>query len=363
MRIAILADPLDNQTAGVHVYTRELLQALVALSDSRHTYLLIRQKKTNDFPQLQQVVVPVLPWLPGWATFRLFFLVPLYCRRLKVDAVFEPGHFGPFNLPAGIRRITMIHDLTPIHFPHYHRWHSQWLQRRFLPGILRRADLVVTNSNYTRQDVVAYQPAVAEKTIAIPLGISPTMRHTTMAVPKKYALPMRYFLFVGTLEPRKNLLTLLSGYTTYRNNGGTAALVLAGKMGWHTSALQKALDQHPYRSDIWLPGFVDDADLPVLYSNALAFIYPSEYEGFGFPVLEAMACKTPVIAAANSSLLEIGGSHAYFFPTKEVPALAALMQQEEDLLDDQRIEAAHAHALTYSWTSCARQFELTLSEM
>lgn len=363
MRVAILADSLDNQSAGVHVYTRELIRALMAIERGNHTYILVRMRKTNTFPLLQQVIIPSLPWLPGWATFRLFFLVPLYCRLLKVDAVFEPAHFGPFNLPPSMKRITMIHDLTPIHFPQYHRWHSQWLQRLFLPRILRQADLIVTNSKYTRQDVVAYQPAVAERTVAIPLGISPTIRHTSVAVPEKYELPARYFLFVGTLEPRKNLLTLLTAYTAYRNNGGTAAMVLAGKMGWHNSALQKALDQHPYATDIRLTGFVEDADLPAFYSNALAFIYPSEYEGFGFPILEAMACKVPVIAAANSSLLEIGGCHAYFFPTKEVPALTALMQREEDLQDAHRMEAACTHALSYSWTTYAQQFECALSGM
>lgn len=363
MRIAILADPLDNQTAGVHVYTREMIKALVLHGSGRHEYILIRSSPKDDFPSLQQVVLPGTTLPVGWASFRLFFLVPRVCRQLQVDAVFEPAHFGPFNLPASIQRITMIHDLTPILFPQYHRWHSQWLQKLFLPRILRKADLVLTNSAHTRKDVLDYQPSLGNKTVAIPLGIDTRFMPAPGRVSDSYPLPERYFLFVGTLEPRKNLLTLLNAFTKYKQAGGGAALVLAGKMGWRSKRLQRALATHPYRNTIYLPGFIATEDLPALYSQSVGFIYPSEYEGFGFPVLEAMACEVPVLVAANSSLLEIGGAYAYYFPTQQAEALAALMQQVEHDPDPLRLVNARAHANSFTWKTYAARFEAAMDTL
>jgi len=364
MRIAILADPLDNQSAGVHVYTRELIKALVARNSGAHEYILIRSKRSHDFPSLQQVVIPTVNLPIGWASFRLFVLVPRVCRRLQVDAVFEPAHFGPFNLSKHIKRITMIHDLTPILFPQYHRWHSQWLHERFLPGILSRADVVLANSEHTRRDIIQYQPSTEDKTVAIPLGINQQFQPISDdTVRNRYGLPEDYFLFLGTLEPRKNLLTLLKAFATYRAKGGQTALVLAGQLGWRSKALQRALAEHPDATHINLPGFVADADVPAVYSMAKAFVYPSEYEGFGFPVLEAMACGVPVIAAANSSLLEIGGAHAHFFPTKDFVALANLLHHMDRGIDRAKIASARAYAGSFTWQAYAERFEQTMSEI
>lgn len=364
MRIAILADPLDNQRAGVHVYTRQFIQALVDHGSDDHEYILIRSKVGDAFPSLRQIVVPNTTLPIGWASFRLFVLVPRVCRKLKVDAVFEPAHFGPFNLPRSIKRITMIHDLTPILFPQYHRWHSQWLQKRFLPGILRRADLVLANSAHTRKDLMAYQPEVAQKTIAIPLGIDTRFQPVEdAALFQRYLLPQRYFLYLGTLEPRKNLLTLLEAFQHYRAQGGKTELVLAGKMGWKNTTLLRALTKNEFRQYIHLPGYMASEDLPALYSHAVGFVYPSEYEGFGFPVLEAMACGVPVMVAANSSLLEVGGDAAYYFPTHDSRALAQLMEEVETHTDSVRLETARRHAATFTWANYVRSWETALQQL
>lgn len=365
MRVAIIADPLDNQSAGVHVYVRELLRALTTYGSGRHEYILIRSRHADDFPMLEQVVIPNTPWLLGWATLRLFWWVPRTCRSLHVDAVFEPAHFGPFNLPSGIRRITMIHDLTPILLPAMHRWHSQWLQRLFLPRILKNADLIVANSAHTRQDVINYQPAAQHKTVAIPLGVPAAMHHDNdQGVIDRLSLPPQYFLYLGTIEPRKNLLTLLNAFSRYRDEGGTAHLVWGGAMGWKAGPIRKALRSHPYKTAIHLTGFVAEKDKPALYTHALAFIYPSIYEGFGLPVVEAMACGTPVILAKNSSLIEVGGDAALFFPTYDAEALAAQMNRVEQPAIRERYKSlGQARAAQYSWRTHAETFEKALDTL
>ncbi|MEM6396001.1 MAG: glycosyltransferase family 1 protein [Bacteroidota bacterium] len=312
MKVLIIADPLDNQRAGIHVYLRGLVDQL-ARQETEHEYILVRERVDPDLP-LRQVALPNTRLPIGYASFRLFVLIPRLARKLKVDAVFEPAHFGPFNLPGSIKRITMIHDLTPILFGEFHRWHSQFLQKTFLKGILKRTHLVLTNSHNTQRDVERVYPFIAGKTAMIHLGLSEQFKPVeTKVFQKRLGLERPYFLFVGTIEPRKNLGLLLDAYDQFREaHTSPVDLVIVGQKGWKSEAFYEQLAQHPYRADIHLPGFLHFEQLLEAYSHSLALIYPSIYEGFGFPVLEALACGTNVICSDNSSLPEVGGELAYY---------------------------------------------------
>ncbi|MEQ8702345.1 MAG: glycosyltransferase family 1 protein [Phaeodactylibacter sp.] len=334
MKIAILADPIDNQRGGVHVYTRELITALVE-QDQANEYILVREKATPAIPGTQSLVVPNYRFGLVFAAFRMLFIIPFLLRRHKVDVVLEPAHFGPFNLPRRVHRVTVIHDLTPLLFPQYHLWHSQLLQRLFLKGILKRASLVITNSRHTQKDVLAHFPFLKGRVIAAHLGANPDLAPVEdRSWLDRQGIEAPYWLTVGTIEPRKNLVRLLDAYQQYRQEGGEALLVVAGQRGWKSEAFFGALSQHPYRQDIRLTGFVPDEALPQLYSHALAMIYPSEYEGFGLPVLEAMCCSCPVICSSVSSLPEVGGEVAYYVDYQQ-PASIAQQMHAVARLDDQ----------------------------
>lgn len=364
MKIAIIADPLDNQRAGVHVYVRELVKAIIA-NPGPHEYILIREK-VDPALNIQQVAIPNTRLPIGFASLRLFFLVPLKLRQLGVDVVYEPAHFGPFNLPKRIKRVTMIHDLTPILFPHFHNFHSQLLQKLFLPRILRRTDLIISNSYNTSNDLAKVYPFVANKVAMIHLGVSsrffPDNRTGFL---EAYNIDKPYFLYVGTIEPRKNLLQLLAAYRAFRaSSEQQVALVLVGQIGWKNEAFDAALEAHPFRQDIILTGYIDKELLPQAYYHALSLIYPSVYEGFGFPIAEAMACGGAVICPNNSSLPEVGGALARYYPTKDTAALTKLMLEVANSgnpTPSQR-EAYANWAANFSWATYAEQFNALMAK-
>lgn len=376
MRIAIIADPLDNQSAGIHTYTRELIKALIRY-DCHNEYILIRQRRRHDFPELKQVVIRSSKAPIGLASLRLFFILPIVFRRLKVDAVLEPAHFGPFGVPKRARRITVIHDLTPIKFPKWHRWHSQVLQKIFLKGILRMANLVISNSINTSKDLHELYPFTQPKTVTIPLGREESFKSTQdPSVLQNYGIPQPYFLFTGTIEPRKNLLVLLEAYRLFREDrpprpsalqeGSRATqLVIAGARGWRSKAFFREVEQHPFRHDIKLIGFVPREDLPALYTQALAFIYPSLYEGFGLPVLEAMSCGTACIISNSSSLPEVGGGAALYFEPDDPAGLAAQMSRisMDEALRERISHQSVARANTFSWERYVLDFRKSLNKL
>jgi len=361
MRIAILADPIDNQQAGIHYYTREFLTHLGKVSP-KNEYLAIRMSPTPTIHGIDNIVVNNYPGIPGYKAYRMFMGLPIKLRRMKVDAVVEPAHFGPFNLPSSIKRVTVIHDLTPINYPHFHRFHSQLLQRIFLKSILKRADLVVANSRSTLNDINEYLPSAKEKAEYIYLGKDPIFKKTLNEdlLHELYGIDYPYCLYIGTIEPRKNLLTLLKAFEVLKKEHKSKLhLVIGGQVGWKSEDFFKELDNHPYRDDINLMGYIPRDIMPLIYSQASVFIFPSLYEGFGMPVLEAMSCGTPCILADNSSLPEVGGLAADTFETKDFRALAALIQRYEKntaFRKERSIQAAE-QASQFSWENYAREFD------
>lgn len=355
MKIAIIADPLDNQSAGVHIYTKGLVEALLKYENDNE-YILIREKKDFNLPsKVQQIAIPNYRFIPLFASLRLFLIIPLVLRHLKVDAVVEPAHFGPFNLPQHIQRITVIHDLTPLLFPYYHRWHGQMLQRLFLPRILKKTHLIIAVSQHTAHDLARLFPFTKPKIVVISPGCDSFFKPTpSKAVLKKWQINAPYFLSVGTIEPRKNLLLLLQAYQQFRErHEERVLLVIVGGKGWKYKSFYKELAQHLYREDILLLGFVDKQDLPPLYTLALALLYPSLYEGFGLPILEAMACGTVVICSNSSSLSEVGGKAAlYLNPKDEAKLLSHMLAVVQDKLktEEKRLLSLH-QAATFSWES------------
>jgi len=281
----------------------------------------------------------------------------------KLDLV----HFPNFtSFPVGSAKIVLtVHDLIFKLFPDTVEKKVKTILELYLPSSLRMADLIIVNSHSTQKDLISFFPFVEEKTKIVYPGVDEIFQPITNtekkeAILKKYRLE-KYILFVGTIEPRKNLLTLIKAYEKmfqFLNSKSCPDLAIVGARGWKQSPLFKYFQGLPIeiQEKIHFLGFVPEEDLPVLYSSASVFVFPSLYEGFGLPVLEAMACGAPVVTANTSSLPEVGGEAVELVNPLDADEITAKIIS---LLDEKRASFLRGKGLIqaekFSWTKAATQ--------
>jgi glycosyltransferase involved in cell wall biosynthesis len=257
--------------------------------------------------------------------------------------------------------VLTVHDLIFRHLPQHHKPLNRWYLNATMPLYCRRANHIIAISEATRQDLMAAYDVPPGEITVIPEAADPSFRpqhpETISAVRAHYHLPERYLLFVGTIEPRKNLGCLLTAFEALQAAGLTEGLVIVGRRGWLTEAFFAQLERSPARDAVIFPGYVPDPDLPPIYAGAQALVFPSLYEGFGLPVLEAMACGTPVIASRTSSIPEVGGDAARYFDPQDADELLAQVRgvlSDPALAADLR-ERGLAQADRFSWARTAAQ--------
>ncbi|MEI6310673.1 MAG: glycosyltransferase family 1 protein [Bacteroidota bacterium] len=352
-RIAIIADPIDNQYAGVHVYTKEMVLALVA-QESAHQFILFREKKDDLLAAYPNVKTIVIPNFIGFTAIRKFLIIPFLARKYQVDMVIEPAHFGPFLLPKKIKRVTVIHDLSAVLFPQWHSFYSSTLQRLFLKRILRKADLIISNSQFTSEEIIKHYPFTNAKIATIYPGIRRSVSEQTNEIDIDFK---PFFLYVGTVEPRKNLTLLLEAFQLYKEQtNSNIQLYIVGARGWKVDSFFERLARHSYKNDIQILGFVSNDLLRYYYQHCEAFIYPSQYEGFGFPVLEAMQEGATCITTAESSMSEISYPYALYFQNNVSTSLLNAMYQVPSFKLTNSVEEIQLHIKKYSWNNFAKEF-------
>lgn len=321
MHICILADTIDNQSAGVHHYTKNLVEELLRI-DQKNTYSLIHERPNDFFNNTNHYIVPKKNF-PGAGTYRKFFAIPGLIRKLKPDIVLEPCHIGPFSLPKNIKRAVTIHDLTPVLFPQFHIKRSTIVHKLLLKQVLKNADLIITASENNKKDILKYSHTKAPIAV-IPLGLKATDTNENTNQ-KTYSLATSaapYILYLGTIEPRKNLKILIDAFLDLKKDQQIPhKLILAGEIGWKTEKIIQNT-QHP---EIILTGYVNESEKQQLYQNASVFVYPSLYEGFGLPPMEAMSYGLPVICSTGGALKEIYKNQAALFDPNDKEQLKKLL--------------------------------------
>lgn len=303
-----------------------------------------------------------------------FFNYPKIDKLLReVDVFFSP-HIFLSSVSKKCRTITTFHDLSFEKYPEFYSasknyWHFSMNPKKQA----READKIIAVSESTKDDLVKIYGVNPDKIKVIYSGINQELRienkeSRILEIRKKYNLPENYILYLGTLEPRKNIIGMIKAFELFkkkfrfqRRHSGILPsefkLVVAGSKGWLYEDIFKMVKNSPAKNDIIFTGFIDDKDKSILYSQSELFIYPSFYEGFGFPPLEAMTCGTPVITSNFSSLPEAVGNAAVMINPYNLDELYKAMKMvlNDDKLKNILIKKGFEQTKKFSWQKCARE--------
>jgi glycosyltransferase involved in cell wall biosynthesis len=345
--------------AGVGNYLARLLRALVAV-DRERAYLLYSKAPLGALePALAGVGRPAGHFPPSYWLWTQAVL-PGVIRRSRADVCHYVNGLAPLRHPGPF--VFTVHDLSLFRHPRHHPWSRLLTVRVIFRVAVKRAAALVAVSEFTRRellDVLGPPPAKVHVVYeAAPEEFGPAADPAALAaLRRRYALPESFVLSVGTLEPRKNLFRLLRAFRAARDLGADTTLVLAGPPGWRMARFQPAIRALGLADRVRCVGYVPEADLRGLYAAATVLAYPSLYEGFGLPVVEAMACGTPVLSSAGTALAEVCGEAAVLVDPEDEHAIAqglARLLRDRALRQDLR-ERGLARAATFSWRRAARQ--------
>jgi glycosyltransferase involved in cell wall biosynthesis len=356
-RIALDVHMIGARETGNETYATELAAALGRLGG--YTYLLYTPQPAALPPQLRDqpaLAARSFPDLPS--AVRIPWLYP---RLVRADAarLLHMMYVAPPHVACPV--VLTVHDVSYRVFPEFFS-PSVRLHLDLLVGhSVRHAARVITGSESARQDVIRYYHPPAERVVVIPAAAGaqyrPQAPEEVARVRAAYHLPARYFLAVGNLQPRKNLIRLIEAFTAVAGEAPDVQLILVGRSTWRGWEVAGTVARLGLEARVRCTGYVPDADLPGLYAGALGFCYPSLYEGFGLPPLEAMACGTPTITSNVSSLPEVVGDAALMVDPLAVADIAAALRR---LLTDEAARCEYrrrglTRAPQFSWARTALQ--------
>lgn len=361
MHIGLDGLPLTSPKTGVGHYTLELARALAESLPSDQfeliypsTYSSLASNESSANLQIKRVSVTALGrhwWAVG---------LPWHIRKNKLQLFHGTNYEVP--LWRQCPTVLTIHDLSLLLHPTTHSGRAVARAHRRLPFMVRTADAIITPTESVRREVCEQLKVAREKVFAVPEAarsfFRPLRFEETKPVRQKLGIGDEFLLAVGMIEPRKNLLALIDAFAevTRALPEKNLQLVIAGGAGWLSEPIFQRIEQSPARAQIVLTDYLDDDDLRALYSSCLAFVYPSIYEGFGLPPLEAMACGAPVIASRISTLIETLDEAAHFFDPQSSEQLAEAIIQVTTNHDlrQRLISAGSRQAGKFSWKRTAR---------
>jgi glycosyltransferase involved in cell wall biosynthesis len=362
LRIAIDAHSVGAKLAGNESYAVNLIEALAQIDSANDYTLYVTTDEARDRFHQRWPNFKVHTTLPHTPLIRIPLTLSAELRKHPVDVLHVQFTAPPF-CPCPL--VVSIHDLSFEHLPQTFLRRSRTQLRLTVRHSARRADHILTLSEHTRADVIDTYKIDPEKVTAIPLAAPTHFAPVTddkelQRVRHTYVIDGDYVLCVGSIQPRKNLVRLIKAYASLRgNNPGTnfPKLVIVGKRGWLYDETLRTLEETGARESIVLTGYVPEADLPALYSGALCFVYPSYFEGFGLPPLEAMKCGTPVIVGNATSLPEVVGDAGLQVDPFDIEAIAGAIGEllNNPALRKELSVRGLERARMFDWRETARQ--------
>lgn len=374
MKIGFDIRPLmDASYSGVSEFTKEVLLGMLRLDheDEFRLYYNSFRRVAHRFPDFDQANAAIVSTHYPNKVFN--YLMQKHLRWPKLDQasgadVFFAPHINFYALSRNQPSILVVHDLSFLRYPQFFSWRKNvWHGQLETGKLVHRFSKVVAISQNTKDDLIELCGLRPEKIEVIHSGISAgyqpvdPVSKPAIAVKEKYGLSSRFILSLGTIEPRKNIEGLIAAYELLLDRNrqlGDLRLVIAGGLGWKSEAIIKAWKSSKYHDRIKFIGYVDNQDKAALYSLAELFAFPSFYEGFGFPPLEAMACGTPVVSSFASSLPEVLGDAAAYADPFDAADLAGAM--ERVLASHEAAERLRrkgfAQAAKFGWPSASERY-------
>lgn len=362
MRFGLDGLPLSRKKTGIGHYTFELARSLATIVPGHEFEIVSPSVFSIDdaelpIPENLKLFSAGLNGLRRRCWWSIY--LPRYCKR----ASFALFHGTNFELPYWTKCPTVltIHDLSLLLYPETHEKHLVRRARLKLPRAARTAAAIITPSEAVKSEVCEHWGVSADKVFAIPeaarAAFYPMALSQSRAVCQRLGVEDEFILFVGTVEPRKNLLTLVRAFERIiRGTSTHVQLVIAGDKGWLSDDLMNYLRDNDVRERVLFTGHLPDGDLRALYSSCRVFVYPSLYEGFGLPLLEAMACGAPVVTSRVPSIMETVGDVARLINPSDVEDLASgIMWLLDDAIEREHCSAAGLqHVKRFSWERTAR---------
>lgn len=360
------------QRAGIGRYTRSLIYALSALDTQDQFTLFVPRdaKYLDDVPSFPPNYRFVHAPLTERSLVRLWQRARIPLPVELVTGAHEVFYSPDFVLPPtrARKKILTIHDLSFKRMPETAIPNLKWYLEAAVPRSIQRADLIFADSDATRNDLIELYHTPPDRVQTLYSGCDPMFRRVLdeqefARVRTAYNLEKPFILHVGTIEPRKNLVRLIQAFSRLPQRNDIE-LVIAGGRGWMYDEIYAAPEKFGVTQSVRFLGFTPDANLPALYSLATLVAYPSLYEGFGLPVLEAMACGAAVVTANNSSIPEVAGNAALMIDAQDMQALTNALAQ---VLDDTELrrsmqEKSIHQAKKFSWQASAKQLQRAFNE-
>lgn len=370
MEISFDVQPiLDNEKTGIGYFQYWILNNMFNQKENNYYLELFsfknREEKIKNLQNFKERngIINECKWFPGSIYKMIWAFLPV-SRNIFIKNKSDITHFFNYYVPPGKYKnvITTVYDMSFMSVSHTTNFKTKIMLNRTIKKSCERADKIMTISEFSKSEIIKYLNIPEEKIFVVPCGVNKEIFHEIKDsnliknVKKNYGIANDYFLYLGTLEPRKNLVRLIEAYDMFRKSTDSEIkLVLAGRKGWYFEEIFESAKKSKYSNDIIFTGYVNEQDVVPLINGAFSFVFPSIYEGFGMPVLEAMACGTPVVTSNSTSLNEYFGDSSITVNPYDVETIKNGLEEmvsNEDLRKD-LIERGLRKAETITWENSA----------
>ena len=366
MNIGIDARGLDGNRSGIPIYIEEIVKQISCI-DKSNRYILYSTRKVDIKEALSHNII-IKDTERRLGSFWMYIKLPKILKEDNIDVFWGTQHLLPMRnkYTKNMKFVLTIHDLAIKKLKTVGSLKNSIIQKLFVKRSLKAADKIIAISEATKKDIIELYNIKEEKISVIYNGTNlkessyKLSQEQEKEIQEKFDIKNEpYIFFLSTIEPRKNVETLIKAYEYIREKGENIKLILAGGLGWKYEGVLELIHRSRYKEDICMPGYISKEEKEYLFKNAKCFVYPSLYEGFGLPILEAMINKQLVVTANNSSLPEVGGQAAFYYDEalnfenlgNKILEVISLDDEERNKKINQGLEQAKK----FTWEKCAKE--------